>query len=185
MAEEVTVLYLGPEFADAAPIAAILFLGVPFRTLTKVGDAVVRAKDALWAGLVWKTVFLAGVGAAAWTGMQFGWGVIGVAWGVLLAAGIQFVGMAGLVAKTCNMPRRWWRALQPGALLALGFAAAAAGANWALGDLPEWWGRAVRFGATGAGGFALALSMLRWFPAALAGAHPEWVAKARRRWGWP
>jgi PST family polysaccharide transporter len=184
MADEVTVLYLGPDFAAAAPIAAILFLGVPFRSLTKVGDAVVRAKDVLWAGLVWKVVFLGGVALAAWAGMRFGWGVRGVAWGVLAATAVQFVGVAGLVGRTCGMGWNWGRALVPGLVLAGAFAGAAWGADALFGEVGEWWGRALRLAVSAGGGVLVGGALLRWAPAVLAGAHPEAVAAVRKRLGW-
>lgn len=184
MADEVTVLYLGPDFAAAAPIAAILFLGVPFRSLTKVGDAVVRAKDVLWAGLVWKVVFLGGVALAAWAGMHFGWGPRGVAWGVLGATLLQFVGLARLVGKTCGMGTGWARSLVPGLVLAAGFAVAAGCVHAALGAGDAWWMRLVRLAASGAGGCAIGLAGLRWAPRQMGGRHPEWVAAAWKRLGW-
>lgn len=180
-AEDLTVLYLGGSFAEAAPIAAILFLGIPFRSLIKVGDAVVRAQDALWSGLAWKGIFLLGVSTAAWLGMREGWGVQGVAWGVLAATLVQFVGLAWLVKRTCGMTGLWLRSLFPGLALAFAFGLAGWLSNTLLGEAAEWTGRVARISASGLGGVLFSLALLKWFPSLLAGAHPEWLSPVRRR----
>ncbi len=180
-AEDLTVLYLGEAFGGAAPIAAVLFLGVPFRSLTKVGDAVVRARDELWRGLVWKAVFLVGVGGAAAWGMRAEGGVYEVAWGVLAATAVQFAGMTWLVARTCAMPRNWWRTLLPGALLGLVFLLTTWMGQTALAPLPGWTGRAARLATSGGLGVGIALALIRFAPHLLEGAHPGWLAPVRAR----
>jgi O-antigen/teichoic acid export membrane protein len=180
-AEDLTILYLGEAFSGAAPIAAVLFLGVPFRSLTKVGDAVVRARDALWRGLIWKLVFFAGVAGAAAYGMRAESGVYAVAWGVLVATAVQFAGMAWLVARTCAMPRNWWQTLLPGLLAGAVFVAATWAGQTAFSSLDGWTGRAIRLAVTAGLGCGATLAILRFAPYLLAGAHPDWLAPVRRR----
>ena len=180
-AEDLTILYLGEAFSGAAPIAAVLFLGVPFRSLTKVGDAVVRARDELWRGLVWKVVFFAGVAVAAGQGMRADGGVYAVAWGVLAATAVQFAGMTWLVGRTCAMPRNWWRTVLPGLLAGAVFVAATWAGQTAFSSLDGWTGRAIRLAATGGLGCGATLAILRFAPTLLAGAHPDWLAPVRRR----
>jgi PST family polysaccharide transporter len=98
-AGDLTVVFLGPAFAASGPIAAILFSGLAFRALAKLGDATVRATDLLVPAVVLKGVFVAAIAGGAWGAVSSGAGLAGVAWAVTLATVAQCVGMAALVRR--------------------------------------------------------------------------------------
>ena len=98
-AEDLTVVFLGPTFAASGPIAAILFAGLGFRALGKLGDATVRAMDLLVPAVVLKGAFVAAIAGGAWWALAHGAGLTGVAWAVTLATVAQTLGMAVLVRK--------------------------------------------------------------------------------------
>ena len=98
-AGDLTVVFLGPAFAASGPIAAILFSGLAFRALAKLGDATVRATDLLVPAVVLKGVFVAAIAGGAWGAVSSGAGLAGVAWAVTLATVAQCVGMAVLVRR--------------------------------------------------------------------------------------
>jgi len=98
-AEDLTVVFLGPAFADSGPIAAILFSGLSFRALAKLGDATVRATDLLVPAVVLKGAFVAAIAGGAWGAVSSGAGLAGVAWALTLATAAQCVGMAVLVRR--------------------------------------------------------------------------------------
>lgn len=98
-AGDLTVVFLGPAFAASGPIAAILFSGLAFRALAKLGDATVRATDLLVPAVVLKGAFVAAIAGGAWGAVSSGAGLAGVAWAVTLATVAQCVGMAVLVRR--------------------------------------------------------------------------------------
>jgi PST family polysaccharide transporter len=98
-AEDLTVVFLGPTFAASGPITAILFAGLGFRALGKLGDATVRAMDLLVPAVVLKGAFVAAIAGGAWWALAHGAGLTGVAWAVTLATVAQTLGMAVLVRK--------------------------------------------------------------------------------------
>ena len=98
-AGDLTVVFLGPAFAASGPIAAILFSGLAFRALAKLGDATVRATDLLVPAVVLKGAFVTAIAGGAWGAVSSGAGLAGVAWAVTLATVAQCVGMAVLVRR--------------------------------------------------------------------------------------
>jgi PST family polysaccharide transporter len=99
IAGDLTVVFLGPAFAASGPIAAILFSGLAFRALAKLGDATVRATDLLVPAVVLKGAFVTAIAGGAWGAVSSGAGLAGVAWAVTLATVAQCVGMAVLVRR--------------------------------------------------------------------------------------
>lgn len=93
---EITVLFLGDKYEAAVPIVNILFISVTFRSLIKIGDAVVRAVKAsyLYKASLIKAFFFLCVAAGTYFG--FDYGLKGVAWGLVLAVFIQFLMMGFL-----------------------------------------------------------------------------------------
>ena len=89
-ATEVAVLLLGAEYADAGPIVRILFIGVAFRSLIKLADAVVRATDQLIPAIV-KVAYLTGLIATISSVLRTGGGLEGVAWAVTVCTVLQFL----------------------------------------------------------------------------------------------
>lgn len=103
-AEEITVLFLGPKYADAVPVVEILFISVAFRSLIKVGDSVVRALDAVYLGSAIKALFFIMVGVGTYFGLDYG--LEGVAWFLVLSTAIQFLLMTSLSLKLTNTSAR-------------------------------------------------------------------------------
>jgi O-antigen/teichoic acid export membrane protein len=90
-ATEVAVLLLGAEYADAGPIVRILFIGVAFRSLIKLADAVVRATDQLIPAIAIKVAYLTGLIVAISSVLRAGGGLEGVAWAVTACTVLQFL----------------------------------------------------------------------------------------------
>ena len=90
-AGDVAALLLGEPYAEAEPIVRILFIGVAFRSMIKLADALIRAVDALNVAIIIKSLFLAGLGISSWITLSKGWGIEGVAWCVTIWTLIQFI----------------------------------------------------------------------------------------------
>ena len=69
-AENFTILILGEQYLDAAPIVGVLFLCVALRSFIKIGDASMRATDSLTVGALIKLGFLAAVCYGVWDVMS-------------------------------------------------------------------------------------------------------------------
>ena len=96
-AEGVTWLFLGNRFASAAPVVQILFAAVVFRALTKLGDANLRALDGLNVGIAIKLIFFLTVGIGVFFALDHGHGLVGAAWAIVLASGLQWALTTGWV----------------------------------------------------------------------------------------
>jgi O-antigen/teichoic acid export membrane protein len=165
-AQEVLVIFLGEGYANGAGIAEILFAGIAFRALIKLGDAVVRATDALWLGLAIKISFLAMVAGGVYYALSTEWGTEGVAWAVTGATVVQFMAMTALVARETKWRwAEWGKAVVPGLL-----GGAVVVAVWAVCPC----GNVIGTGAGAVGWFALAV----WQPRILDGGHGE----SRKKW---
>jgi lipopolysaccharide exporter len=72
---ELISIYLGANYAEAVPVLQILFAAVIFRTLSRIADSLLRARDATFSGSGVKAVYLllmiAGVAIAAPYGMEW------------------------------------------------------------------------------------------------------------------
>ncbi|MGB1123143.1 MAG: oligosaccharide flippase family protein, partial [Flavobacteriales bacterium] len=90
-ATEVAVLLLGADYADAGPIVRILFIGVAFRSLIKLADAVVRATDQLIPAIAIKVAYLSGLILTIYSTLRSGGGLNGVAWAVTGCTVVQFL----------------------------------------------------------------------------------------------
>ena len=107
-AREVTLLFLGPQYEPAVGMARILFAGLAFRSLVKLGDAVVRATDHLMAALWVKLGYLLlAAGGTAWA-MASGAGTLGVAWAITGLSGIQFLAMTGITGRLLEVKAATW-----------------------------------------------------------------------------
>ena len=88
---EVAVLLLGAAYADAGPIVRILFIGVAFRSLIKLADAVVRATDQLVPAIAIKIAYLTLLVLTIYASLRSGHGLEGVAWAVTICTILQFL----------------------------------------------------------------------------------------------
>lgn len=139
LAPELVTVLLGPKWMDVVLPLRILAAGTLFRTSYKISDSVARATGAVyqraWRQGVYALLVLAGAGF----GLK--WGVLGVAWGVLMSIVVNFVLMAELSLKLTGMNiGDFWRAHVPAINLA-GIAGSLAGflAIWArLNRIPSW-----------------------------------------------
>lgn len=123
-ARDVAVLFLGLNYVDAEPVVRLMFFGVAFRSMIKIGDATVRAVDHLNTAIIIKAAFLALLTLGSWWSLKQGFGVEGVAAVVTGLTILQWVVFGGWL-----FPRMRWdfgpayRSLLPG--LQAGAAAAA------------------------------------------------------------
>jgi O-antigen/teichoic acid export membrane protein len=99
--EEVVLTLLGDQYFDAIPVARILFVGVAFRALIKLSDAIVRALDAVYTASAIKALFLALVIGGTLLGLDNG--LIGVATNLVAAIGIQYVLMTALSLRLSGL----------------------------------------------------------------------------------
>lgn len=117
---EVSVLLLGVEYADAGPIVRILFMGVAFRSLIKIADAVVRATDFLIPGIAFKGFYLGGLVGGVIAALDAGAGLQGVAWCVTGCTVAQFLLFFRWLGPAINWSRKApFQAMVPGVLAAL------------------------------------------------------------------
>ena len=128
--EEAAVLVLGEAYAEAGPVVRVLFLGVAFRSLIKLADAVVRATDQLIPAIAIKALYLGMLAGGAWWALNHGWGILGVAWTVTVATLIQFKVMFIWLGPTLKISySAMLKAIAPGVIAAAlaipGFAAIA------------------------------------------------------------
>lgn len=112
-ADEITVLFLGEKYTDAVPLVQILFISVAFRSITKVGDSVVRALDRVYTASAIKALFFVLVGLGTYFGLTAG--LKGVAWAIVAAVFVQFLMMMRLSMGLVGLNlKRMFRKLAPG-----------------------------------------------------------------------
>lgn len=118
LAPEVIHVLLGPRWTPVIVPFQILAAGMLFRTSSKMADSLTRATGAVFRR-AWRQILYAGfVIGGAWVGQQ--WGIVGVAWGVLLALIVNFVMMAQLSMREAGMTvGQLWRAHVPAMLITL------------------------------------------------------------------
>jgi PST family polysaccharide transporter len=105
LAPEVIHVLLGPRWTPVIVPFQILAAGMLFRTSSKLADALTRATGAVFRRAWRQVLYAALVLGGAWAGQHWGWGIVGVAWGVLLALTVNFVMMAQLSLREAGM--RW------------------------------------------------------------------------------
>ena len=100
-AENFTVLLLGEQYLEAAPIVEVLFYCVALRSFIKIGDASMRATDSLAIGALIKLGFLGAVCYGVWDTMssnssEFS-GFYYAAGAVVLATALQALAVASWI----------------------------------------------------------------------------------------
>ncbi len=101
LAPEVIHVLLGPRWTPVIVPFQILAVGMLFRTSSKLSDSLTRATGAVFRRAWRQILYAALVIGGAWVGQQ--WGIVGVAWGVLLALAVNFVMMAQLSMGEAGM----------------------------------------------------------------------------------
>lgn len=182
-ATEVSVLLLGSEYAEAGPIVRILFMGVAFRSLIKIADAVVRATDFLIPGIAFKGFYLGALVGGIIAALDAGAGLEGVAWCVTGCTVAQFLLFFRWLGPAINWSRLApFQAMVPGLLAGV---IAAPGYAAIAHFTPAWLQEEVHYG-----GLALRVSLVvAWTLlscVSVAAVRPEIVdggnLELRRRW---
>jgi len=118
LAPEVIQVLLGPRWTPVIVPFQILAAGMLFRTSSKMADSLTRATGAVFRRAWRQIVYAALVIGGAWVGQH--WGIVGVAWGVLLALAVNFVMMAHLSMSVSDMTvAQFWHAHVPAILITL------------------------------------------------------------------
>jgi PST family polysaccharide transporter len=118
LAPEMIHVLLGPRWTPVIVPFQILAAGMLFRTSAKLADSLTRATGAVFRRAWRQIVYAALVIGGAWVGQQ--WGIVGVAWGVLLALAVNFVMMVQLSMSEAGMAvSQVWRAHVPALLITL------------------------------------------------------------------
>ena len=88
-AHEIILLWLGNNYADAAPMLQGMAAAIAFRTLSRMGDALLRAKDAVFRGTWIKAVYLMLMvaGVLLWAQKS----AVAVAWSISAATCIHYI----------------------------------------------------------------------------------------------
>ena len=71
-------LYLGSQYAGAGVILQFLFIGVIFRTLNRVSDALLRAKDATFRASWIKAIYVMLMAVGTWIAIPYGMDKVGM-----------------------------------------------------------------------------------------------------------
>lgn len=127
LAEEITLILLGPAWIGVADPLRILAWAMLFRTSYKMSDTIARATGAVYARAWRQAAFAAAVLVASMVG-QF-WGLTGVAFGVLVALGMNFLMMAALSLRLTGMT---WTDFGKAHLPGIGLAAIIGTATWMI-----------------------------------------------------
>jgi len=118
LAPEVIHVVLGPQWTPVVVPFQILAAGMLFRTSSKLSDTLTRATGAVFRRAWRQIIYAALVLGGAWIGQH--WGIVGVAWGVLLALTVNFLLMAHLSVTEARMTwLDFWRAHVPALLMAV------------------------------------------------------------------
>lgn len=71
-AQDLILVWLGEKYLETALILQVLFAAVIFRTLSKLGDSLLRAKDAVFQGSWFKAIYVLLIGAGIYLAMPYG-----------------------------------------------------------------------------------------------------------------
>jgi PST family polysaccharide transporter len=160
LAPDIIGILLGARWGAAAPVLAILGIGVFLRLAYKVSSTVVLAYGASWRSALREGVYATLVVGGSILGMRDG--LTGIAWAVLLALAWQFWAQTQLALTIIGGK---WASLAAALVpLFLATAAAATGgvlADALLGPLAGHWARLIVVGAAIGAPYCLCLWLLR------------------------
>ncbi len=115
-ADELITLWLGIDYIETASILKILFLAVVFRSMSKLGDSLLRAKDAVYQGSFFKGVYVILIAVGIWCGTRYA--MKGVAAGIVAATIMHY--LMNMFLTTRLLELRWSKLMKawlPGILL--------------------------------------------------------------------
>jgi O-antigen/teichoic acid export membrane protein len=115
-ADELIGLWLGREYLETAIILKVLFPAVVFRSLSKLGDSLLRAKDSVFQGAFYKAAFLIFIAVGITIGATHG--TEGIALGIVCATFVHYLMNMQFSARLIGLPLgRLLTALLPGIAL--------------------------------------------------------------------
>ncbi len=82
-------VWLGDKYLETASILSVLFVAVIFRTLSKLGDSLLRAKDAVFQGSVFKAIYLGVMALGIYIAMPYGLQYVALA--IVIATFIHYI----------------------------------------------------------------------------------------------
>lgn len=174
---EVIHVVLGPRWTAVIMPFQILAAGMLCRTGSKLSDSLTRATGAVFRR-AWRQVLYAGmVIGGAWVGSR--WGIVGVAWGVLLALTVNFLLMAHLSLDQARLSwTEFWRAHLPAALITM----VTTPLVWVVATLFRHWGLApLAVLMTGiVVVLACSLGLVLLAPATFLGSDGQWMVTTMR-----
>ena len=109
-------IWLGPEYMETAAILGVLFIAVVFRSLSKLGDSLLRACDAVYTGAIYKAIYVVCIAVGIFFAVPFG--MIMVAWAIVAATGLHY--LMNMHLSLHLIQGHWLRllkAISPGVLL--------------------------------------------------------------------
>jgi len=115
-AKELLMTWLGPQYSEAVPILQILFVAVIFRSLSKLGDSLLRAKDAVYRGSWYKAINVILVAVGIYIAIPYGMPTVAIA--VVIATFINYIMNMHLCVQLIRV--KWFdllKALVPSILL--------------------------------------------------------------------
>jgi O-antigen/teichoic acid export membrane protein len=118
LAPEIIRILLGPQWDGVVDPFRVLALGMLLQNNNKIGDSLARALGAVYRRAWRQILYALLVVGGAYVGQH--WGVVGVAWGVLLAIAVNFGLMTHLSLRLTGMD--WlelWKAHLPGLRVAV------------------------------------------------------------------
>lgn len=101
MSNEIVLLFLGLNWIDIVPVFKILALGMLFRISYKISSSLSRALGAVYKRATRQIVYAIVVVVGSLIGYK--WGIVGVAFAVLIALFTNFILMAHLCLKLTNL----------------------------------------------------------------------------------
>ena len=177
VAPEFIRVALGPRWDAAVAPFQVLAIGMLFRTSYKISDSLARATGAVYRR-AWRQALYAGLVVAGAAIGQF-WGVLGVAWGALVALTVNFALMAQLSLRLARFPWSAFRAAHaPAAWLTLVTTPPA----WAVAALLRNAGAPALLVLAGAAaaGAAMGLAAVARAPKRFLGADGAWITVTLR-----
>lgn len=177
LAPELVHLILGPNWGDVVGPFQVLAAGMLLRTSYKMSDSIARSTGAVYRRAWRQFVYAACVLLGAWVGK--GWGVTGVAVGVLGALAVNFLLMAHLSLAMARMT--WWSfvaAHLPACFLGI----SSGGLAWAAATVMRGYGAPplVVVGVAAVGAVLGVAAIVFWSPRTILGEDGLWFLRTLR-----
>jgi O-antigen/teichoic acid export membrane protein len=132
-ADELITLWLGMDYLETAAILKVLFLAVVFRSMSKLGDSLLRAKDAVFQGSLFKAIYVLLMAFGIWFGTSYS--MTGAATGIVLATVVHY---AMNMFMTSRLIQLNWGVILNAWLPGIFLGAICAATGWSLHILTFW-----------------------------------------------